>query len=285
LECNVSKGVLYVVATPIGNLDDLSRRAVKVLSTVDLIAAEDTRHTRSLLRHYGIGTPMMAFHEHNEREAMERLLLHLAQGEQVALVSDAGTPLISDPGFPLVREARQRGIEVMAVPGPSAAIAALSVAGLPTDRFLFAGFPPRQGAQRRHWLEALLKQTATLLFYESSHRIKASLADMAAVFGSERQAVIARELTKLHETVLSGSLSSLIEQVEADANQRKGEFVLLLAGAEPVDVMDSGADAERILRVLAGELPLKQAAALTATITGLKKNALYQQALAWKTDS
>jgi 16S rRNA (cytidine1402-2'-O)-methyltransferase len=212
-------------------------------------------------------------------------LLHLAQGEQVALVSDAGTPLISDPGFPLVREARQRGIEVMAVPGPSAAIAALSVAGLPTDRFLFAGFPPRQGAQRRHWLEALLKQTATLLFYESSHRIKASLADMAAVFGSERQAVIARELTKLHETVLSGSLSSLIEQVEADANQRKGEFVLLLAGAEPVDVMDSGADAERILRVLAGELPLKQAAALTATITGLKKNALYQQALAWKTDS
>jgi 16S rRNA (cytidine1402-2'-O)-methyltransferase len=281
----VSKGVLYVVATPIGNLDDLSRRAVKVLSTVDLIAAEDTRHTRSLLRHYGIGTPMMAFHEHNEREAMERLLLHLAQGEQVALVSDAGTPLISDPGFPLVREARQRGIEVMAVPGPSAAIAALSVAGLPTDRFLFAGFPPRQGAQRRHWLEALLKQTATLLFYESSHRIKASLADMAAVFGSERQAVIARELTKLHETVLSGSLSSLIEQVEADANQRKGEFVLLLAGAEPVDVMDSGADAERILRVLAGELPLKQAAALTATITGLKKNALYQQALAWKTDS
>ncbi|KRT54582.1 16S rRNA (cytidine(1402)-2'-O)-methyltransferase [endosymbiont of Ridgeia piscesae] len=281
----MSKGVLYVVATPIGNLDDLSRRAVKVLSTVDLIAAEDTRHTRSLLRHYGIGTPMMAFHEHNEREAMERLLLHLAQGEQVALVSDAGTPLISDPGFPLVREARQRGIEVMAVPGPSAAIAALSVAGLPTDRFLFAGFPPRQGAQRRHWLEALLKQTATLLFYESSHRIKASLADMAAVFGSERQAVIARELTKLHETVLSGSLSSLIEQVEADANQRKGEFVLLLAGAEPVDVMDSGADAERILRVLAGELPLKQAAALTATITGLKKNALYQQALAWKTDS
>ncbi len=281
----MSKGVLYVVATPIGNLDDLSRRAVKVLSTVDLIAAEDTRHTRSLLRHYGIGTPMMAFHEHNEREAMERLLLRLAQGEQVALVSDAGTPLISDPGFPLVREARQRGIEVMAVPGPSAAIAALSVAGLPTDRFLFAGFPPRQGAQRRHWLEALLKQTATLLFYESSHRIKASLADMAAVFGSERQAVIARELTKLHETVLSGSLSSLIEQVEADANQRKGEFVLLLAGAEPVDVTDSGADAERILRVLAGELPLKQAAALTATITGLKKNALYQQALAWKTDS
>ncbi|EGV51669.1 ribosomal RNA small subunit methyltransferase I [endosymbiont of Riftia pachyptila (vent Ph05)] len=285
MECNVSKGVLYVVATPIGNLDDLSRRAVKVLSTVDLIAAEDTRHTRPLLRHYGIATPMMAFHEHNEREAMERLLQRLAQGEQVALVSDAGTPLISDPGFPLVREARQRGIEVVAVPGPSAAIAALSVAGLPTDRFLFAGFPPRQGAQRRHWLEALLKETATLVFYESSHRIKASLADMAAVFGSERQAVIARELTKLHETVLSGSLSSLIEQVEADANQRKGEFVLLLAGAEPVNVTDSGADAERILRVLVGELPLKQAAALTAKITGLKKNALYQQALAWKTDS
>ncbi len=281
----LSKGVLYVVATPIGNLEDFSVRAVRVLETVDLIAAEDTRHTRPLLRHYGISTQMVALHEHNEREVMGRLLRQLEEGQSLALVSDAGTPLISDPGFPLVREAGRMGIRVVPVPGVSAAICALSVAGLPTDRFLFAGFPPRQSASRQRWLQDLAAESATLVFYESSHRILSALKDMAEVFGAARESVVARELTKVHETLLRGRLDELIEIVAEDPNQQKGEFVVLVQGAGREQSDQKTVETEQVLKLLLDELPLKQAAALAAKITGEKKNALYQQALAWKQDS
>ena len=281
----LSKGVLYVVATPIGNLDDFSVRAVRVLEAVDLIAAEDTRHTRPLLRHYGISTQMVALHEHNEREVMGRLLRQLEEGQSLALVSDAGTPLISDPGFPLVREAGRLGIRVVPVPGVSAAICALSVAGLPTDRFLFAGFPPRQSSARQRWLQDLVAESATLVFYESSHRILSALKDMAEVFGAERESVVARELTKVHETLLRGRLDALIEIVAEDPNQQKGEFVVLVQGAGRGQSDQKTVETEQVLKLLLDELPLKQAASLAAKITGEKKNALYQQALAWKQDA
>ena len=274
------KGVLYVVATPIGNLNDVTLRALKVLEEVDLIAAEDTRHTRPLLSHHGIHTPMLAMHEHNEHARIEQLLGKLESGESLALVADAGTPLISDPGFPLVRQARRQGIRVVPVPGPSALICALSAAGLPTDRFLFLGFPPRHSAQRLRWFEVHAKESATLIYYESSHRILAALADMQAVFGDEREAVIGRELTKLHETFLQGTISHLSEIVADDRDQQKGEFVILVHGfdKQPDDAVQ--VDSQRVLQVLAAELPVKQAAKLCAMITGEKKNMLYQRILA-----
>jgi 16S rRNA (cytidine1402-2'-O)-methyltransferase len=279
----VTKGVLYVVATPIGNLEDFSTRAVDTLRKVDLIAAEDTRHSRPLLRHYGIETPLRSFHEHNERAQLEKMLSLLRAGKSLALVSDAGTPLISDPGFPLVREAAAAGFAVVPVPGASALTCALSAAGLPTDRFLFAGFPPRSGAQRRHWFEELAHERATLVFYESGHRIQASLADMAASFGSERDAVLARELTKLHETFLRGSLAQLIERVAEDENQRRGEFVVMLAGAAPSSSKQSlSIDVDALLPRLLQEMPLKRAVTLLAELTGAKKNQLYDQALKLK---
>jgi 16S rRNA (cytidine1402-2'-O)-methyltransferase len=275
----VTKGVLYVVATPIGNLNDFSPRAAETLQKVDLIAAEDTRHTRPLLRHYAIDTPMQALHEHNERAQTERLIEVLLSGRSIALVADAGTPLISDPGFPLVRQAAVEGIRVVPIPGPSAAVCALSAAGLPTDRFLFAGFPPRSGGQRRQWLEALQTNPATLVFYESSHRILDSLRQMAEIFGGNREAVIARELSKFHETLLRGSLNGLVSQIEEDENQRKGEFVVLVAGA-PATVRETvEIPVDRLLATLINELPLKQATALAAEITGQKKNSLYNLAL------
>lgn len=279
----MTKGVLYVVATPIGNLDDFSKRAVDTLRRVDLIAAEDTRHTRPLLRHYAIETPMQPFHEHNERAQLEHMTATLLSGRSLALVSDAGTPLISDPGFPLVREAARLGIPVVPIPGPSAVACALSAAGLPTDRFLFAGFPPRSTGQRKKWYQALARESATLVFYESSHRICESLEEMARVFGSEREGVVAREMTKLHETFLRGTLDRLLAQVRADDNQRKGEFVVLVAGvatdesAERVEIA-----VDRLLACLLRELPLKRAVAVAADLTGRKKNQLYDQALAIK---
>ena len=279
----MTKGVLYVVATPIGNLEDFSVRAVDTLRKVDLIAAEDTRHTQPLLRHYGIDTPTQAWHEHNERAQLARMIGLLSEGKSVALVSDAGTPLISDPGFPLVREASAAGIKVVPVPGPSALICALSAAGLPTDRFLFAGFPPRGGSQRRAWFEALVSERATLVFYESGHRIEDSLADMATLFGAERQAVLARELTKLHETFLRGSLAALIERVAQDADQRRGEMVVLLAGAPALaDESSLSIDLGELLPRLLQEMPLKRVVTLLAELTGAKKNWLYDQALKCK---
>ncbi|MEN8178340.1 MAG: 16S rRNA (cytidine(1402)-2'-O)-methyltransferase [Pseudomonadota bacterium] len=278
----MSKGLLYVVATPIGNLDDVTIRAIKVLQNVDLIAAEDTRHTRQLLRIHGIETPMLALHEHNERERSAQLLNRMAAGESMALVSDAGTPLISDPGFPLVRQAVRQGIRVVPIPGPSALICALSASGLPTDRFLFVGFPPRHAAQRMSWLRELSQETATLVFYESSHRIVPALSTMAEVFGVEREAVVARELTKLYETFLHGGLGQLLEKVVEDPDQQLGEFVILIHGFTDQAEDEIFVGAEKILEVLSAELPVKQASALTSKITGQKKNELYQRILGKK---
>ena len=276
---SIEKGVLYIVATPIGNRGDITERAKEVLNSVTLIAAEDTRHSRPLLKSLGISTRLVAMHEHNERKMLEKLTRMLQQGDTLALISDAGTPLISDPGFPLVRACHQLGIKVSPLPGPSAAIAALSAAGLPTDRFRFEGFPARTSSARKGAFEKLKNEPLTLIFYESSHRIQASLADMAALFGEDRQCVLARELTKLHETIIQCTLGELCALLETDPNQRKGEFVILIAGATTRDE-SLNPEALRILKLLVDELPVKKAAAITARITGEKKNRLYQQALA-----
>lgn len=275
-EVSNTVGQLFVVATPIGNLDDITLRAIEVLRQVDRIIAEDTRHSRHLLDRLGIRRPMLSLHEYNEADATRRVIGLLQAGETLALISDAGTPLISDPGFPLIRACREQQVSVIAVPGASALIAALSVSGLPTDRFRFEGFPPRRQQARVRHFETLRRETATLVFYESAHRIIETLQDMQAVFGVGRHCVVARELTKLHETVKGGSLGDLLTWVAADEDQRRGEFVVLLAGAE--DTPRIG-DVDGLLQILLEELPLKQAAALAARITGQKKNRVYQRAL------
>ncbi|MES9823747.1 MAG: 16S rRNA (cytidine(1402)-2'-O)-methyltransferase [Candidatus Thiodiazotropha endolucinida] len=275
----MSKGVLYVVATPIGNIEDISQRALETLKQVDFIAAEDTRHTRPLLKHYGINTPLRAFHQYNEHAKLEMMLQILDAGQSIALVSDAGTPLISDPGFPLVRELIQRGGRVVPVPGASALICALSASGLPTDRFMFLGFPPRQTRQRLAWLQTLADEVSTLVFYESSHRVVDSVAAMCEVFGAGREGIIARELTKLHETILRGSLESLSERLQQDRDQQKGEFVILIRGATGEAGERIEVDIEQMLITLMEELPLKQAVSLASRVSGIKKNILYKQAL------
>ena len=284
-DCTVSSecGVLYVVATPIGNLKDIGARALEILEKVDVIAAEDTRNSKRLLQYYGIATPMMSLHEHNEQQASTRVIGLLQEGRDVALVSDAGTPLISDPGFPLVRECRQQGIRVLPIPGPSALIAALSVSGLPTDRFYFEGFLPRTQQARRKLMERLKNETATLVFYESSHRILHALEDLVAVLGGDRQICIARELSKQFEEILQGRAGDLVKQLSGNANHQKGEFVLMIAGKQQDDA-DQGVPEEvrELLLMLLEELPVSKAAALTARITGLKKNQLYQEALSLK---
>lgn len=274
-------GILYVVATPIGNLEDLSPRARRVLSEVDLVAAEDTRHSGRLCQHFGIRTPLIAVHDHNERGRSAELLRRLEGGESIALISDAGTPLVSDPGFDLVRAARAAGIDVVPVPGACAAIAALSVAGLPSDRFVFEGFLPPRAAARRERLEMLRGESRTLIFYESPHRLLEALADMAQVLGAERDAVLARELTKQFETVRAATLDGLLKWAQDDPNQQRGEIVLLVHGAAPAsDEVDAAT--ERVLRLLLAELPARQAAGLAADITGRRKNLLYQHALRLK---
>lgn len=280
----MSLGTLYVVATPIGNLDDISARAQRTLREVALIAAEDTRHSIRLLQHFGIETPLAACHEHNEREQGGRFITRLLAGDDVALVSDAGTPLISDPGYHLVRQARAAGIRVVPVPGACALIAGLSAAGLPSDRFVFEGFLPARTAGRKARLEALREEPRTLIFYEAPHRILECIQDMVEVFGEARQAVLARELTKTFETLKGLPLGELRDWVAADANQQRGECVLLLAGWEAPE--EEGIDAEslRVLDLLLAELPVKRAAALAAEITGVRKNLLYQAALERKAD-
>lgn len=272
-------GTLYIVATPIGNLDDMSPRARQTLAAVDLIAAEDTRHSGRLLAHFGIATPQLSLHEHNEAARATQVLEKLRAGQNIALISDAGTPLISDPGFELVRAARGAGICVVPIPGASALITALSVAGLPTDRFVFEGFLPARAAARRTHLQTLAGETRTLIFYEAIHRLIDTLGDMAAVFGDLRQAVVARELTKLHEQIRAGSLAELAAWARQDANAGKGEVVLLVGGAEKTTTPGRADEAARILDILLAELPVKQAAALAAKITGARKNDLYKQAL------
>lgn len=276
----VQYGTLYIVATPIGNLGDMTARAVVVLQQVALIAAEDTRHSGPLLQHFGITTPCIACHDHNEREIAAGLVARIVAGESIALISDAGTPLISDPGYHLVRTAREAGVAVVPIPGASALIAALSASGLPSDRFSFEGFLPAKSSARRQRLQALVAESGTLIFYESTHRIEESLADMVGVFGADRYAVIAREITKRFETIHGDTLENLVAWVAADPNQCKGEFVVMVHGAAAVETRVVDADTERVLRILLEELPVKQAAALAAKITGAKKNALYQFALA-----
>ena len=267
-------GMLHVVATPIGHLGDLSPRALETLRTVDAICAEDTRHTRQLLSHFGLERPLLALHEHNEDAQAATLVQRMVEGQSLALVSDAGTPLVSDPGFRLVRAARAAGVRVSPVPGACAAIAALSVAGLPSDRFAFEGFLPAKAGARRDRLARLSPEPRTLLFYESGHRIEESLADMATAFGRDRPAVLARELTKLFETVLGETLGALVEQVRSDPNQRRGEFVVIVQGAgEDADARI--AEGRRVYAVLGAHLPPSTAAKLAAELTGAPRKALY----------
>ncbi len=282
---NSPLGSLYVVATPIGNLDDISARALNILRSVALIAAEDTRHSARLMQHFGISTPLVACHEHNERDQGGRFLARLQAGEDVALISDAGTPLISDPGFHLVRQARATGIAVVPVPGACALIAALSAAGLPSDRFIFEGFLPAKAAGRRARLEQVKEESRTLIFYEAPHRILECLQDMQAVFGDERPALLARELTKTFETLKGMPLAELAAWVAADSNQQRGECVVLVAGWQAPEGEDAiSAEAMRVLNLLLAEMPLKRAAALAAEITGVRKNLLYQVALEQQKD-
>jgi 16S rRNA (cytidine1402-2'-O)-methyltransferase len=281
IRASTASGVLYVVPTPIGNLGDMVPRAVEVLQTVDVIAAEDTRHSGKLLQFFQVGTPMVAYHDHSGDQRERDLLARLQAGESVALISDAGTPLISDPGYRLVALAREAGIKVVPIPGACAAIAALSASGLPSDRFSFEGFLPAKSGARKSVLQDLLQDSRTLIFYESPHRIVASLTDMAEVFGGERQLVLAREISKTFETFLVGRVAEVLQQVIADENQQRGEFVLLLRGYEaPLDPTGPNPEACRVMRLLLNEsLPLKQAASLAAQITGEKKNRLYDWAL------
>jgi 16S rRNA (cytidine1402-2'-O)-methyltransferase len=274
-----SEGALYVVATPIGNLSDMSQRAVEVLNTVDRIAAEDTRRTGRLLQHYAIQTPMVALHEHNERELAPGLVKQIGEGQTLALVSDAGTPLISDPGYRMVRLAREAGVNIIPVPGPSALIAALSASGLPTDHFVFEGFLPSRQTARKARLEALRSEPRTLVFYEASHRIVDCLKDMLVVYGVERRAVLARELTKQFETIRDGTLQELVRWISDDPNQQKGEFVVIVEGEQANEAHAVDAEAERVLNLLLDELPIKTAAKLAARITGVNKRALYDRAL------
>jgi 16S rRNA (cytidine1402-2'-O)-methyltransferase len=278
-------GKLYVVATPIGNLEDMTPRAVRILSEVDLIAAEDTRHSGKLLKHFGIEAKTEALHEHNERSQVPRLIEILQAGKSIAFITDAGTPLVSDPGFHLVRSARQAGLSVIPVPGACAAIVALSAAGLPSDRFVFEGFPPAKSAARRAVFEKLREEARTLIFYESPHRILESLGEMTEIFGPEREAVLARELTKQFETVHNGTLRELSEWVGRDPHQQLGEFVILIHGVPRAEREAVDEEAGRVLGILLEELPVSQAAALAAKVTGLKKNRLYEYALNLKRGS
>ena len=276
---NKEKGTLYVVATPIGNLDDMTLRAVEVLKKVDQIAAEDTRHSMPLLKHYAITKPIISMHEFNERERLFALLECLEKGESVALISDAGTPLISDPGFRLVREAKAHDIKVVPIPGPCAAIAALSAAGLPSDRFVFEGFLPAKNEARQHRLEKFLHESRTIIFYEAPHRLLETLESMAHVFGKTRQAVVARELTKLFESIQTKPLSDLIQHFKKHEKEQRGEIVILIEGIEEEESETKEVVPEAVLQTLLAELPMKQAVLLASKITGERKNKLYELAL------
>jgi 16S rRNA (cytidine1402-2'-O)-methyltransferase len=274
-----NSGRLAVISTPIGNLGDLSPRARDELAAAELVAAEDTRRTGQLLTTLGLSRPLLSLHEHNEGERIDELLARLRAGARIALVSDAGTPLLSDPGFELVRRVAQEGLAVVAVPGPSAITAALSIAGLPTERFSFEGFLPARLAERRARLAELAVETRTLVFFEAPHRIAESLEDMSAAFGAERRAAVARELTKVFETVYRGTLASLVAQSRSDANFARGEITIVVAGAEPA-ARDAGrANLDATLRVLLSELAPSKAAALAGRLTGVKRNDAYSRAL------
>lgn len=270
---------LYIVGTPIGNLGDISERAVKILSTVDLIAAEDTRHSHKLLEHLGINTPLLALHQFNEDRASDQLIDKLTKGLSIALISDAGTPLIADPGYHLVQRARERGIMVIPVPGPCALITALSASGLPTDKFFFEGFLPVKPGKRQAALDRLKYLTHTLVIYEAPHRILTLLTELVETMGAERHVVVARELTKLFESFVSGTTTEVLEQFESHPETQRGEFVVLVAGAPESSEDWDQVEAERILKLAAEFLPTAAAAKLTAKILKINKNAIYQLSL------
>ena len=281
----MANGLLYVVATPIGNLGDITLRALETLKMVDAIAAEDTRHTSGLLSHFGISKKLIAVHEHNEHQSAEKLLAQLQAGENIALVTDAGTPGISDPGAVVVNVVQKAGIKVVPIPGVSAVIAALSASGITQNGFLFHGFLPASGASRRKALEILKTQTVTLVFYEAPHRIVESVVDMANVLGAERRITFAREITKTFETIYSCDLANAKAWLENDTNQQRGEFVLLVEAAAVKVAEEFSEEVVRVLKLLLAELPLKQAVKLTTEITNEKKNDLYEFALTLKADS
>ncbi|XNK11406.1 16S rRNA (cytidine(1402)-2'-O)-methyltransferase [Haemophilus influenzae] len=274
-------GILYIVATPIGNLQDITQRALETFAQVDLIAAEDTRHSGLLLSHYGIKKPFFALHDHNEQEKAHILVEKLKQGSNIALISDAGTPLISDPGFHLVRQCREAGIRVVPLPGACAAITALCASGIASDRFCFEGFLPAKSKARKDKLENIAEEDRTLIFYESTHRILDTLEDMQAVLGEERYIVLAREMTKTWETITGNTIKNLCEWLLEDPNRTKGEMVLIVEGKPKSDNNDEiSPQAVKALELIAEELPLKKAAAIVAELYGYKKNALYQFGLA-----
>lgn len=281
---SVAAGTLYVVATPIGNLGDLSPRAREVLAGVQLVAAEDTRHTRQLLQAFGVDTALTSLHEHNEMHKSAALIARLVAGESIALVSDAGTPLISDPGFDLVVAARERGVSVVVVPGPCAAIAALSIAGLPTDRFVFEGFLPTKAAARVTRLRELANEQRTMILYEAPHRLPEVLRDLAAEFGADRAASVSRELTKRFETTYNGSLAQLCEMAAQNADMLRGEIVIVVSGNPAPPSSAQALNADQLLRALLEELSPSQAAKITAKLTGEKRSDLYARATQ-KTDS
>ncbi len=279
---DVLPGTLYLVATPIGNLADITQRAISVLEQVDIIAAEDTRHSQRLLSYLGIRSTLLAYHEHNEDRVTPKLLAELASGKSIALISDAGTPLISDPGYRLVTQGHDNEINIVPVPGVCAAITALSAAGLATDSFTFEGFPPAKQGSRLHFLEQLAQQRRTMIFYISCHRIVETLKDMRTVFGDNRRVTFARELTKTFETIKRTALSDLVDWVESDNNQRKGEIVLVVEGKQAQAVDSTQID--HYLTVLLAELPVKQSVSLLVKMTGEHKNDIYKRALELKGD-
>ncbi len=278
----LAPSTLYVVATPIGNLGDISHRALLILGQVDWIAAEDTRHSQRLLNHFAITTPLIALHEHNELAQVPRLVAQLQAGQTGALISDAGTPLISDPGFPLVRELRRQGLAVCAVPGPSSVMAALSIAGLPCERFSFEGFLPSRSAARQRRLAELATHPQTLVFFESPHRIVAAMQDLVAVFGVERPACLARELTKTFEQSHVAPLGALLDWLQAAPERQRGECVVIVQGA---NTQPETCEQERLLRIVLRELPLKRAVAVAAELSGGQRNKLYKMALALNAES
>lgn len=274
-------GILYIVATPIGNLFDISERAKQTLDSVDLVACEDTRHTSKLLQYLGLKKKLISLHEHNEIDRIAQVASMLTEGQSIALVSDAGTPLISDPGYPLVQALRQQGFQITPIPGTSAIITALSAAGLPTNRFTFEGFLPHKTGAKKEKLEELVQEPRTMVFYEAKHRILSTLEVMAEVFGEERQACVARELTKTFETFYSGNLTNILEQLQASSDHQKGEFVVMLAG-NPEPMKANAMHTDKLLRLLAEELPPKKAAAIVSAVTGENKKELYTQVLSYK---
>ena len=276
---SIEHGTLYVIATPIGNLEDMGPRAGKVLQGVDVILAEDTRTSQRLLRAYGIAKPLLAYHEHNERQLVDTVIRRLKAGKSVALISDAGTPLISDPGYHLTRAAHDAGIRLISVPGPCAAVAALAASGLPADRFSFEGFLPAKAAARRQRLKELHQEPRTMVFYEAPHRVMDSLADMAAILGAGRRACLAKEISKLHETVYADTLERIRQWLEESEERRKGEFVIAVEGAHPSEKTPEGIEAQRVLEALLKYLPPSQASAAASEITGVPKNSLYRLAI------